>query len=51
MDRAATASYGGEWSYSEERPAPYHHATACQGVVCDPHLPTVLSTRRSDGWV
>jgi len=51
MDRAVTAGYGSEWSYSEECSASYHHATAGQRVVRDPDLPTVLSTRRSDGWV
>jgi hypothetical protein len=51
MDRAATAGYGSEWPYSEKRSAPHHHATAGQGVVCHSNLPTVLSTRRSDGWV
>jgi len=51
MDGTATAGYGSEWSYSEERSTAYHHATACQGVVCDPHLPTVLPTGRSDGWI
>ena len=51
MDRAATASYGGERPYSEECSAPHHHATAGQRVVCNPHLPTVLSTRRSDGRI
>jgi hypothetical protein len=51
MDRAATAGYGSEWSYGEECSASHHHATAGQGVVCNPHLPTVLSTRRSDGRI
>ena len=50
MDRAATAGYGSEWSYSEECSTAHHHATAGQGVVRNPDISTLLSTRRPDGW-